>query len=628
MATKSPKNFLSIHHEKLLAEWLPKDWSEQERKELCQLFELKSLQDQEIFIEEGDPVLGFAIVVEGELTVLKRDLNQNRQVAVTVLHPGDCFAEGSLLDPIDSPCTIISEQSSKLLFLDEILLDEHEDSEVVEKLLDYLEETCPDQAPFIKKNHQRIGSTPKIEEKNESDSTQSESLNDNDDDNQGEDGEQHQENRSVFRFAAVDHYSSASHFEHPFLPIGYKKWVVQGSLLIVGIAATIWFFLGTLPVETEGVGIVVNVEGLSNIETSFNGVVKNLNVRSGEFVNKGQLLAVLSNPEVETRLNMAMQIIENLNQRIVNLQQEVEIERVAEKNVIAEEIAAATYKMNVLEREIPLLSRDVRNKEELLARGLFESQNLQDSKEMLWSKQTDLQRSQVHLTHLNFSLIKGHREQEIEALREHLFVVSQEMHLLEAQLKTQHIYSPAAGVILEVFIHPNKYVAEGDLIARLEIQQGENRQKIFYGYLPVEVGAKIRQNAEVAIELTTARAQEHGAILGNIVSISPYPVSIDSLTRTINNPALIRHFLQENEAVVEVVIVPQVDSKTVSGYRWTSGDGPPIQLTSGTLCSFKGLVEEVHPYLQVLPMWWLKQWFHPENTPHKNPSSLLMHEST
>lgn len=424
------------------------------------------------------------------------------------------------------------------------------------------------------------------------------------------DEKEDQESNSIFRPAAVEHYSDASQFEQTFLPIRYKKWIIRGSLALLFIGLLIWFFFGTLPIEAQGVGIAVNAEGLSNVEAAFSGVIKRLNVQVGEYVQQGDLLAVIYNPEIETRLNTTHQTIENLQKRIVHLREEVEKEKKAEKEAISEEIKAANYKIKVLEKEIPILQEDVHNKEDLASRGLFDSQSLQESKELLWSKQTDLETTKANLSHFYFLFKKGYRQQEVDALQEQLLAALQDKSLLEAQLNYKNIYSPVAGIVLEWFIHADKYVAAGDLIARLEIHSKEKSHKVFYGYLPVEIGRKVRLNAEVAIELTTVKQQEYGAILGNIVSFSPYAISPENLTQLINNPALIHHFMQQHEAVIQVVIEPQRDSKTISGYRWTSGEGPPIQLTSGTLCTFKGLVEEVHPYLYVIPAWWIKKIIH------------------
>jgi HlyD family secretion protein len=129
------------------------------------------------------------------------------------------------------------------------------------------------------------------------------------------------------------------------------------------------------------------------------------------------------------------------------------------------------------------------------------------------------------------------------------------------------------------------------------------------------VGKKVRLDAEVDIELANVKSQEYGALIGNIAYISQYPVSPENLTTAIHNPDLIQYFSQNKAAIVGIIVEPQRDPNTPSGYRWTSGQGPSIQLTSGTLCTFRGLVEEIPPYLYFIPVWWIKKMiYHPSNS--------------
>lgn len=423
------------------------------------------------------------------------------------------------------------------------------------------------------------------------------------------------EERPLFRPAAVEHFADTAQFEQNLHPISYKRWLTRASLALIFIGLLTWVIFGFIPIEAEGVGIAVNAEGLSNVETSFSGIVKTLNVRVGDQVKQGDLLVTLYNPEIEARLRIVQGTIQTLEKRLVLLRLQVASEAAAERKALSENVEAAKFKIQSLEKEIPVLQSDVKNKEDLAAKGLFDSQSLQQSKELLWSKQTDLEKTKANLSNLQFLLKKGYREEEVEALYEQFLQAVQDKRLLETQLRYKSIYSPVTGRVLEWFITPDRYVAAGELIARLEIQGKEKGHKIFYGYLPLEAGKKVRLNAEVEIELTTVKSQEYGAMLGNIVGVSQYAISPENLTRLINNPALIEYFLQKHEAVLEVLIEPQHDPHTISGYRWTSGNGPPIQLTSGTLCTFKGLVEEIRPFLYFFPAWWIKKMIYQHEPP-------------
>lgn len=437
---------------------------------------------------------------------------------------------------------------------------------------------------------------------------------------QEKEGEKKEEEGSIFRPTALESYSGTRQFEQSFQPIRYQRWMVLASIAALILGALIWFFFGSIPIEAQGVGIVLNAEGLSNIESAFSGVVKSLSAHIGEQVKEGDLLATLYNPETETRLKTSKQTIKNLKKRLNILREQIDTEGIAEKNALQESIIAAKFKIDVLAKEIPTLQRDVRNKEELAGIGLFDSQTLQESKELLWSKQTNLEKTKANLSHLEFLLKKGYRQDEIAALNEQLLAARQEEKLLETQLQYENIFSPVSGTILEWFIQPNKYVSSGDMIARLEIRTDEATRKVIYGYLPLEIGRKVRLNAEVAIELKNVKSQEYGAMLGNIVKVAQYAVSPENLNRLINNPDLIDFFQQKHAAVLEVIIEPQRDPQTVSGYRWTSGKGPPIQLSSGTLCIFKGILEKERPYLYFLPTWWIRKMIY--QTSDVDPSSL------
>ncbi len=183
----------------------------------------------------------------------------------------------------------------------------------------------------------------------------------------------------------------------------------------------------------------------------------------------------------------------------------------------------------------------------------------------------------------------------------------QEKSLIETQLQYKNMYSPADGIILEWLVQSGRYIGLGEPIVKLEVQDAERNAIIFYGFLPLEVGKKVRLGTEVEIELTTVKAQEYGAILGKIVRVSQYAISPENISRMIDNPSLVDYLMQKQLAVLEVVIEPERDSQTFSGYRWTSGKGPPIKLTSGTLCIFRGMVEEVKPIFYLFHFWWVKK---------------------
>ncbi len=196
----------------------------------------------------------------------------------------------------------------------------------------------------------------------------------------------------LFRAAALEHLSNATQLELELQLIHYRRWITWTCCLFLILCLLIWSIFGSISVEAKGVGIAVNAAGLLNVDTSLNGIVVSLAARVGERVKRGQQLATLFNDVKETQLKEAHAKVHNLKDRVDKLQQQIKLEGGRQKEAIQKEIQAAQFKIHALIGEIPVIQQDVKNKEELALQGLFDSSSLQQSKELLWSKQTDLKK--------------------------------------------------------------------------------------------------------------------------------------------------------------------------------------------------------------------------------------------
>jgi HlyD family secretion protein len=53
---------------------------------------------------------------------------------------------------------------------------------------------------------------------------------------------------------------------------------------------------------------------------------------------------------------------------------------------------------------------------------------------------------------------------------------------------------------------------------------------------------------------------------------------------------------------IEIRIDLAPDAATPSGYRWSSSNGPPVEINSGTLCLATVTLDEQRPFDLVLPV--------------------------
>jgi HlyD family secretion protein len=120
-------------------------------------------------------------------------------------------------------------------------------------------------------------------------------------------------------------------------------------------------------------------------------------------------------------------------------------------------------------------------------------------------------------------------------------------------------------------------------------------------YVPADRGKDIQPGMEVRIEPSTARREEFGTMIGIVASISEFPVTPEGMAAVLHNDTLAKRF-SGNGAPYAVSVRLQRDAAAVSGYRWSSGKGPPIRLSTGTLVRAEVTTREQPPIDLVVPI--------------------------
>lgn len=81
---------------------------------------------------------------------------------------------------------------------------------------------------------------------------------------------------------------------------------------------------------------------------------------------------------------------------------------------------------------------------------------------------------------------------------------------------------------------------------------------------------------------------------------SEFPVTNQGIVSVLQNQALANFFSKDGPPyAVHVDLIK--NANTVSGYRWTSNDGPPIKIASGTTLNAEITVLEQRPISLLIP---------------------------
>jgi HlyD family secretion protein len=120
-------------------------------------------------------------------------------------------------------------------------------------------------------------------------------------------------------------------------------------------------------------------------------------------------------------------------------------------------------------------------------------------------------------------------------------------------------------------------------------------------YLDPADGKRVGRGMAVAIAPVSVRREEHGLMLGTVRWVAEFPATPQGLLRVLENQALVNEFSQGG-APIEVAVTLERDPHTASGFGWTSAQGPPIKISSGTLCEGSISVASQRPITKVLPV--------------------------
>jgi HlyD family secretion protein len=183
-------------------------------------------------------------------------------------------------------------------------------------------------------------------------------------------------------------------------------------------------------------------------------------------------------------------------------------------------------------------------------------------------------------------------------------------------LNTQ-VRSPAQGEVLEVRVKEGDLITANTPIATLQSATNALEARLYLSSadgkllaarlqrqrrrtpLPPGVPALSFRPMEVLLAPVSVKKEEFGLMRGTVEDVSDYPVTPEGMLRILGNPSLVAEF-SEMGAPIEVTVRLE-RTNTISGFSWTSADGPPMRITSGTLCDGTITIGRRSPISLMLP---------------------------
>jgi HlyD family secretion protein len=409
--------------------------------------------------------------------------------------------------------------------------------------------------------------------------------------------------KEIFRSVALERLSSPEQLDQLMAVTTPRGW-----LLLIGVGALlatalVWGVLGSVPERIAGQGILTRSGGVLEVEAAADGKVTDVSVRVGDHVSQGQVIARIDRQDLGLRIQQARSLVAELRGRYEQQRrfgaQDVE----TSEAYLAQRREQLRASIEAGESTLGRLDEQIASQEELLAQGLITRQRLSETQQQRNQQEERVRQSRSELVQLNAERgqVQNQAQKSAQESEAALRDAERELERLENELRTtSEVTSPYTGLVLEVMAEQGTMVTRGQpmLTVSLDGKAVKGLEAIIY--IPSVHGKKIKPGMDVQIAPNTVKKEEFGYLMGKVTYVSDFPVTPQGMARVLKNEHLVTA-LSGDDAPYEIHVDLLPDGDNVSTYRWTSSEGPPLRIQSGTMASAGVVVERRRPILMVIP---------------------------
>ena len=330
-----------------------------------------------------------------------------------------------------------------------------------------------------------------------------------------------------------------------------KLWLA--ALSGVGFLSFIWTIFGTIKIEETTPSIFLFKSTVASAKSEANRAKLNKYlVKVGDSVEKGEVIAKLEVSERIEELKVAKDIL-NFEKDTIESNIETNSELL---KVITKRIESAK---ELLDKKF--ITADIYN--DLLEKKLTLENQLKQSYSALAKAKSDFNIAQNNLN------------------------------------RESNITSPFEGKVISLTSSIGQQVGSGDDL--VQIARGEDSKGLRHiAFIPVTKGKKVQVGMKALVTPSNVSRSAFGGIKGEVTYVSPFPVSSSRILSVVGNKSIFQKFA--TGPVLELEIKLNIDEKTSTGYEWTSGNGPNIDISPGLLSTTYIVTKAKRPISYALPM--------------------------
>jgi HlyD family secretion protein len=408
----------------------------------------------------------------------------------------------------------------------------------------------------------------------------------------------------VFRKVSLERLSSPEQLDQLMKVTDTKGWLILLALGVVLVTAVVWGFTGSIPQSVSGTGILVKSGGVFEVISLSSGRISDIAVSVGDEVTEGQVVARMAQPELSDQLRELKAVLATLRH------QHEEIVAFGGKDV-ALQTRLLSQQRTTIEQSIAAAEQSVRwyqekigIQEKLVQEGLLTRQTLLNTRQQLDDARQRISDGKSQLSQIAVKELDLRNRRLEEERASQIKIDQQERAIVELASDVQsntEIVAQQTGRILEILTEQGNVVSKGEAILTLDMLGRTVKDLEAIIFVPSIYGKQIKVGMPALIAPSTVKQEEYGLMLARVTYVSDFPATTRGMRRVLKNDKLVAG-LAGADAPYEVHADLLIDSNTVSKYKWSSSQGPPLRIQSGTLATAQITVASRRPAEMVLPL--------------------------
>jgi HlyD family secretion protein len=401
-----------------------------------------------------------------------------------------------------------------------------------------------------------------------------------------------------------------------------RGWYGLAAVCLLILQLLVWGIFGRVVITVKGQGIMLKSQIVS-VEAGADGRIAALlpvgaKVFANDPVHGASIVAKVDLSGTRGELDVE-------KNRLVMLERDDEVASERDQRELTQKLAALNDERARLPDQIQSAQILLQAKEQAhsqaernLASGIIVASAVTAALQDKTDARLDLEKKQNRLKSIQSEITTA--QTEAESKRK-----TRELQIKEVRIKYNaianslnsgtDIRTTVDGTVLEHLVDKYEIVSANDVIMTIEPEKdpvtnlaipmeaviyvpAEEAKKIPVGPL----GSTLRIIA-ARVNPSTAKAEEYGFMLGEVSSVSAYPVTPEGLKRVLRNDALVQKLMEKGPPIeVRAKLNLRDPAKPEAGYMWSSPgqDKPPI--ATGTMCTATFEIERKPPISYVIPM--------------------------